>query len=116
MTIRYMHYRPYSSVFDANIVAIDTVEGKGGLTIAYVEDAEKGTIEFASAICHENDNFNRKLGRDIAEGRLKSGRLVNEVFEGDYKAFIEEMDDLVNSTYGYYRARQIAQGDNSTIH
>ncbi len=35
---------------------------------------ENGHIYFAVARCHENDNFNRRLGRNIAESRLLCAR------------------------------------------
>lgn len=45
----------------------------GGVTIAYVMGADEGQtwqIDFATAQCSPRDNYNKKVGRAIARGRL----------------------------------------------
>lgn len=61
--IKFLHYR-YSGA-NGDILA------GGGLTIAY-EDNGDGTLRWAAARCHPNDNFVKVTGRHKAAGRLRS--------------------------------------------
>lgn len=44
---------------------------KGGATVAYWQP-EPGVVLYAVAHCSPRDNYNKKIGRAIAEGRLYS--------------------------------------------
>ena len=55
-----MHYRK----FDRQ----GQIMSKGGLTLAIKKEGD--SLFIAQAQCGRKDNFNRKLGRTIAEGRL----------------------------------------------
>ena len=46
---------------------------RGGITVAYTEDPrpDNGYL-YALAFCHEHDNYNKKIGRAKAGGRMKS--------------------------------------------
>jgi hypothetical protein len=44
------------------------------LTVAYRLANNSIQVEFAFAICSPKDQFNKKIGRTIAEGRLNSQR------------------------------------------
>ena len=74
--IQYIHRRPSSK----------TTAGPashGGYTIAYRE-TDKNCIEYNVAMCSTRDNFNKKLGREIAAGRLidnKYNAVVNLTVE-----------------------------------
>jgi hypothetical protein len=46
----------------------------GGMTVAY-QEVKPGLIEYSLARCSTRDNFNKKLGREIATGRLASGKV-----------------------------------------
>lgn len=46
----------------------------GGATVAY-QEVKPGLIEYSVARCSTRDNFNKKLGRDIATGRLAVGKV-----------------------------------------
>src|SRR3954463_13588029 len=46
----------------------ETIAPCGGFTVAQVFDGEKMLAE-AVAVCSPQDNFSRKIGRDIATGR-----------------------------------------------
>lgn len=101
MTIRYLHYRPYTDPLlgpiESPSEASDNecvVEGKGGATVAYTEDEGNTTISFGVSYCNDVDNFNRRLGRLISKGRLN---IKPETFTGDYKAFIKQMDETFNA-------------------
>lgn len=49
----------------------NSIECRGGITLAY-EAAEQGGYKYALAICHEHDNYNKKVGRAKSAGRLNS--------------------------------------------
>lgn len=46
-----------------------TPHAKGGQTVARLYDVEGNLVAEGVATCHENDNYNRRIGRDIALGR-----------------------------------------------
>ena len=48
------------------------INGRGGETIAY--RASPSGVEFASAYCSANDNYNKAYGRAKTVGRLASDR------------------------------------------
>jgi hypothetical protein len=58
---------------------------KGGVTVAFIDrtpekDAHTAhRFDLACAWCHPADNYNKKLGRAKAEGRLKSLNWVWEI-------------------------------------
>ena len=54
--------------------------GKGGMTVAYEQQTD-GTIAYALAQCHPNDNYNKSLGRAKSAGRLMSEK-YRHVFKG----------------------------------
>lgn len=63
---------------------------KGGMTIAYVIDGTD--IFYATATCHENDNFNKRIGRAKAAGRLQSANWRMH-FRGSPHEFVEYIDE-----------------------
>ena len=77
--VKFLHYR---------VVKDGQVEGKGGATLVFVT-GEEG-VSFAEAYCSHKDNYNRRLGRDIALGRLAAG--VVDEFDGTQEEFLEAMD------------------------
>lgn len=99
------------------------LQGKGGETCAYIftpDDASadatdvnvKGKVVYATAYCHQADNFCRATGRLKAAKRLQSYR-YHEYFEGTQKTFydwfqqefrnqmIEEMVESAERDYEY---------------
>ena len=63
-TIQYLHRRAYSALGPAS---------RGGYTVAYCESSG-GMIEYSIANCSPRDNFNKKIGRDIATGRFQASK------------------------------------------
>lgn len=84
---KFMHVR--------NHVGEGDVETKGGVTIAYTEEAvpEGIRVIFATAVCSSRDNYCRRTGRVIAEGRLQSDHyrddLIVEPNGSVYEALLE---------------------------
>lgn len=46
-----------------------SVESKGGVTMCKIKDAEGNVVSMGESRCHTNDNFNKRIGRDISLGR-----------------------------------------------
>lgn len=60
--IHFMHYRQIHGT---------TVDCRGGATLAIKEEGN-GLLLIGVARCNTSDVFNKKLGREIAMGRIKS--------------------------------------------
>lgn len=57
-------------------------QNRGGTTIAYKADPDNlNTFNVAYSICHPNENYCRKIGRNITEGRLHSGDCYHILFD-----------------------------------
>jgi hypothetical protein len=46
---------------------------QSGITVAYRFDPREGAFAVAFARCHDNDNYNKKIGRAITTGRMAHG-------------------------------------------
>lgn len=62
--MRFLHIRKENDIREMSI--------KGGITVAYEVDDD--TVEIATARCSDRDNYCRKTGRSIAEGRFRAGK------------------------------------------
>lgn len=60
---------------------------RGGFTVAYMVH-ENDSIEWNYARCNEMDNFSRKIGRNIACGRLNSNKVSNFYYNGSPAEFL----------------------------
>lgn len=71
---KFMHLRKIKS---------NEIQAKGGITIAYTETITgTGTkrIDVVTAQCSRNDVFNKKIGRNVSEGRLHTrSDLIEEI-------------------------------------
>ena len=63
--IQFIHRRPFAGFC--------TPASRGGFTVAY-QEVKPGLIEYSRATCSTRDNFNKKLGRAIATGRLVNSK------------------------------------------
>ena len=81
MSIQFIHLRDKSSC-------------KGGITVAFEYDDESKVVSKAAiARCHEKDNYNKKIGRIKAAGRLNSPRLC--VYSDGVKTKQDFINDCV---------------------
>ena len=55
---------------------------KGGITVAYDFDPYTRIARFAVAHCSKRDNYCKRIGRDVAQGRLLFGNQQAVVPEG----------------------------------
>lgn len=63
------------------------IDGRGGLTVAYVLDPENSELRIGYAKCSRRDLYNKKRGRAIAEGRLKSQHYSHVIKFADAEEF-----------------------------
>jgi hypothetical protein len=68
---------------------------KGGLTFAY--EIEEGRCFYTFARCSRKDNFCKRIGRKIAEGRFDK-RLA----EGTVPSFFVVGHDIIEQILGHY--------------
>lgn len=66
-SIKFLHYR-YPEITVRGAVTSGW-ESRGGRTFAY-RDNGNGSFDVSVSKCHLNDNFNKKLARDRAAGRM----------------------------------------------
>lgn len=97
--IYFMHYRTYNR-------AGDTIQPQGGATVA-IRKVGDDKLVIAIARCARNDIFNKKLGREISEGRLDAylgGKVLTEdkvrdISLAKYTEF-DAVKDIVNREIG----------------
>jgi hypothetical protein len=69
-----------------------TIDCRGGATVAFRETTP-GTIQYATAFCSPQDNFNKAYGRSKAAGRLNSERFALQVGGFDLSTFRKNVLD-----------------------
>jgi hypothetical protein len=67
------------------------------LTIAYKLDTETGELHIGYAKCSRRDLYNKKRGRAIAEGRLKSAHCRHTIKFPDAESFNAVSGDRRNA-------------------
>lgn len=78
--VHFMHVR--------NFDISNRISNFGGATVAYRE--VPGGVEYATAKCHDRDNFNKAYGRAKAQGRLNSVH-YRSMFMGSFNEFRERI-------------------------
>lgn len=79
--IQFCHKRKYKLTLNASGSLQDSLLAKGGVTAALdlsdvaankdsMKEGDVISVKVALAICSDDDNYNRKIGRNIALGRL----------------------------------------------
>lgn len=63
--LSFMHYRNHRAY-------TDEIDCRGGATVAIMEQENKDAVLVSIARCHDNDVFDRKMGRVIASGRIQA--------------------------------------------
>lgn len=98
----------------------DPSEPRGGATLAYTSDTDKDdnkVVKIGVAFCHTRDNYNKKLGRVKAYGRLtqlNTGRVQHDGdryfvipdTEGDPRKIAEEIAAEIADIHGYARQHE----------
>lgn len=110
LRVCFIHLRPFNGETKRDRLGrLHKIFGEGAVTVAYQFDEDTGLVQrVAYSRCAPTDQFNKKVGRIKAEGRLKSDRLSFIPDEEiDYKEFVAEMhkeykEGLVNDTLFCY--------------
>lgn len=93
MSTRFAHIRP------SGLNARD-----GGYTIAFMHAPEHGYVSYAIARCNPKDNFNKAVGRAIAEHRLDNGRgNVIKTRATKFKTIVTKLVERANAEIAFER-------------
>lgn len=98
MSFQYMHYRSANG-------------SCAGATVAILPDAATKTALFAISRCGPNDNFNKKIGRTVASGRISAflqGR--GTVAEHINQVTFDDAEDIKSVVHGVVRDEMDAYG------
>lgn len=71
LKIKFAHIR-HKYTIDTGAVLDEVISPNGGVTVAYVVDEVFNVLGYSYAKCSKKDNYNKKVGRQIAQNRLKS--------------------------------------------
>ena len=98
--IKYYYTRPmkiYSGmVIGGQCIPARKAKNCKRFTFAIVFDDESETIKFGMATCNENDNFSKKIGREISLQRAKSEPIhVITGFKGIRNEFADEVMEFL---------------------
>jgi len=76
MSVKFIHrrYVTKATLEDKLAGKQFSVSGKGGVTVAYYWAADQSKVLIGVARCHQDENFNKRVARDIAMGRLYSNK------------------------------------------
>ena len=103
--IYFMHYRNINGA---------TVEPRGGVTFA-IRPTGGNVLEVGVARCSRRDVFDRKLGRNIAEGRLNAyteGRHGSDESQGKFYTIVVEggldktVKEVIHTAFGQELAEE----------
>lgn len=94
--IKFLHFRCYDSVS----LFVQERSSRGGCTVAYTVNDDDTSVHYAKSVCHVSDNYNKKLGRIKATGKLLSEKLSQQ-FKGTEKEFIRHIE-LDQDNFGCY--------------
>ena len=112
--VRFLHYRACDDQLrnDTNKLGINA---RTGACVAFIDNEEgahhagegfivvpEKQIAYAVSFCHPNDNYNKRLGRIKAFGRLKSAEYL-EVSHATTKREFLGLIDAEMESYGYVR-------------
>lgn len=84
--IKFLHFREYTAV---NLFR-EEVSANGGCTVAYTVSDDNTSVHYAKSVCHYSDNYNKRLGRIKAQGKLLSEKLSQQ-FKGTEEEFIRHI-------------------------
>jgi hypothetical protein len=105
-SVRFLHYRAYDEQLRTKTNPLG-VDSRTGATIAYTEPAEGKPIAWAAAFCHPRDNYNKRIGRIKAMGRLKSAEYIELTNLSDKREFLSLIDSEME---GYNYTRKYSTG------
>lgn len=99
-TVKYYYTRPirlYTGlVIGGECIPARKVKQGKRFTFSVVFDDESETIKFGMATCNENDNFSKKIGRELSLNRAKNEPIhVITGFKGIRNEFADEIMEFL---------------------
>ena len=84
-TVRFIHARrPIVTILSGHRhTSTGNVHAKGGLSVAWLVDADQNLLVSAPSICSPDDHFVRGIGADYARQNLTDGKLLLKFTKGD---------------------------------
>lgn len=71
--LKFIHLRYFEDVEYNDDTTREEMLQNAGITIAYRQGTTHDGLDVAFSRCHPNDNYNKKVGRGICEGRMLHG-------------------------------------------
>lgn len=98
--IRYIHLRSIDEVVHSatGVVLDSTLNRNGGITVAFQDNLD-GTLTYSFARCSKRDQYNKKVGNEIARNRL-ANPTTSYVFEGTINEFRPWVESNMNAVFG----------------
>lgn len=82
--VKFIHLRRYKNWWESGGADdYDIYEPRGGTTIAYKKDVFADLVKVGVAKCSEKDHYNKKIGRQVAMGRLEHQWMTVEINQKD---------------------------------
>ena len=86
---RYLHIRRTTTYFVGEQKVHEELKLHGGFTVCFVDNLD-GTLTYAVAKCHNQDNYNRKLGRESARNRLAAGGKTVKMSINEFRPWVTD--------------------------
>lgn len=111
--LRFYHIRKKEMIYDEclDVNCGDIILARGGQTIVIANnhginnetrDEKEITFKVGVSFCHEEDNFNKKIGREVALGRLEETKfiVIPAIFDDNItRLTLESEKFIINVTY-----------------
>ena len=92
--MRFFHIRNYGVYNDILAKGGTTVAIKDSPDITNVASGDKITLNIGIATCHEDDNYNKRIGRDISNARIVPMEFtVTEDFSHEGEKYVRLISD-----------------------
>jgi hypothetical protein len=101
--VKFIHLRRYTNWFDDGLDRNRSIyHAKGGATIAYDYDIIENLWLAGIAKCSKKDHYNKKIGRNVALGRMISNPIHLEI--NPMKPLIPQIVNQIEVRFGLKNA------------
>lgn len=100
---QFIHLRRNDPRFEHGVT-----DPRGGITVAFDLDEDTGLVVSQAAFCNNKDNYNKRLGRVKAAGRLSSNPILGAFDDlKEYRQFIYKFWEA----YSYLSNEELRDAD-----